>query len=125
MLPEITKEQLRREADFRRLKSRHPICLWCAFDAHPAALEFAHIIPRKFAIGSGGTLCSNCHRISSDKEKDMSFSPRTQDPDRETIGRYLDALADWLIQIAKTLKTFGQAMIAEAEAASDEKEADQ
>ena len=55
----------------------------------------------------------------------MSFSPRTQDPDRETIGRYLDALADWLLQIAKTLKTFGQAMIAEAEAASDEKEADQ
>ncbi|WP_018149231.1 hypothetical protein [Henriciella marina] len=126
MLPEITKKELRREADFRRLKSRHPICLWCAFNAHPAALEFAHLIPSKFAIGTGGALCSNCHRISTEKEKDMSFRPKTQDPDRETIGRYLDALADWLLQIAKTLKAFGQSLIEEAEQARlDEKEADQ
>ncbi|WP_300380413.1 hypothetical protein [Henriciella sp.] len=125
MLSDITRKDLRREADFRRLKSRHPICLWCAFNAHPAALEFAHLIPRKFAIGTGGALCSNCHRNSTDKEKDMSFKPNTQDPDRETIGRYLDALADWLFQISHPLKSFGQSLIEEAEAASKDEEADQ
>ena len=118
MLSEITKQELRREADFRRLKSRHPICLWCGFHGHPEALEFAHLIPSKFAIGTGGPLCRNCHRISTDKEKDMSFAPKTNDPDRETLGRYIDALADWLLPISGRLKTIAKVMIEDAEKAS-------
>ena len=118
MFSDITRKDLRREADFRRLKSRHPICLWCAFNKHPAALEFAHLIPSKFAIGTGGSLCCNCHRISTDMEKDMSFKPETENPDLETIGRYLDALGNWLLPMSEKLKTFGHELLEEAKSSS-------
>lgn len=114
MIPIISKEELRREADYRRLKSRRPICLHCGFEQHSAALEFAHLIPSKFAVGAGGALCSNCHRIVSDKEKDMSFKPGTDDPDLETIGRYIDALGQWLERIAHTLQGFGAELLRRA-----------
>lgn len=102
----ISNFDLRREADFRRLKSRHPICLLCAYCRHPAAIEFAHLIPKKFGIGCGGPLCSNCHRETSDKEKDMSYRPTTNEPDLETIGRFLQAHAEWKRQSAETEDAF-------------------
>lgn len=103
----ISREQLRREADFRRLKSRHPICLICAYWRHPAAIEFAHLIPHKFGVGCGAPLCSNCHRELSDMEKDMSYKPTSNDPDLETIGRYLVALGTWSEAAAPTMKMLG------------------
>ena len=124
MFSEITRKDLRREADFRRLKSRHPICLWCAYRKHPAALEFAHLIPSKFANGTGGALCCNCHRISTDTEKDMSFKPETNNPDLETIGRYLDALGSWLLPVSETLKTFGNELVEEAKSQNEQEGAE-
>ena len=103
----ISREQLRREADFRRLKSRHPICLLCAYWRHPAAIEFAHLIPRQFGVGCGAPLCSNCHRELSDMEKDMSYKPTSNEPDLETLGRYLVALGTWSEAAAPTMKMLG------------------
>lgn len=103
----ISREQLRREADFRRLKSRHPICLLCAYRRHPAAIEFAHLIPRQFGVGCGAPLCSNCHRELSDMEKEMSYKPTSNEPDLEALGRYLVALGTWSEAAAPTMKMLG------------------
>lgn len=103
----ISREQLRREVDFRRLKSRHPICLRCAYWRHPAAIEFAHLIPRQFGVGCGASLCSNCHRELSDMEKEMPYKPTSNEPDLETLGRYLVALGTWSEAAAPTMKMLG------------------
>ena len=104
----------RREADYRRLRTRTPICLSCGYSDHPAAMEFAHIAPRKFH-DDGGVLCANCHREQSDTEKDYSYSPVTHNPMMETIGRYLLALAEWLKRIGGTLAEFGEWLLEQAE----------
>jgi hypothetical protein len=58
-------------------------CSRCGFNAHPAALDFHHIGPKKFAIGQSPdltlpnlfneslkckVLCANCHRIEHSTE---------------------------------------------------------
>jgi len=110
----LSAKELRREADFRRLKSRYPICLICAYRAHPAAIEFAHIIPRAFGLGCGIPLCSNCHRELTDQEKDMSFKPTTNQPDLETVGRFLSALGEHYEKTAPTLKHLGAVALEQA-----------
>ncbi|HCY54481.1 MAG TPA: hypothetical protein DF715_02760 [Oceanicaulis sp.] len=107
-------EEERREKDFRRLRTRNPVCLSCGYSDHPAALEFAHIAPRKFH-DDGGVLCANCHREQSDTEKDFSYAPVTGNPMMETIGRYLLALSEWLTRIGATLAEFGQWLLEQAE----------
>jgi hypothetical protein len=107
-------ETKRREADFRRLRTRTPVCLSCGYSDHPAALEFAHIAPRKFH-DDGGVLCSNCHREQSDQEKDFSYEPTTGNPRMEIIGRYLLAVAEWLKRIADTFISFGEWLLEQAE----------
>ncbi|WBQ14214.1 hypothetical protein L2D00_05900 [Hyphomonadaceae bacterium BL14] len=109
-----TSEEERREKDFRRLRTRNPICLACGYADHPAAMEFAHIAPRKFH-DDGGVLCSNCHREQSDTEKDFSYAPVTKNPPMEIIGRYLLALSEWLTRIGGTLAEFGRWLLEQAE----------
>lgn len=109
-----TPEEVRREKDYRRLRTRNPVCLSCGYSDHPAALELAHIAPRKFH-DDGGVLCSNCHREQSDTEKDFSYAPVTGNPMMETIGRYLLALSEWLSRIGATLAQFGQWLLEQAE----------
>lgn len=108
-----TPTDKRREADFRRLRTRHPICLTCGYMGHPAAMEFSHLAPRKFH-DDGGVQCSNCHREASDAEKDFPYAPVTGNPMMETIGRYLLALAEWLQTIGGTLAEFGEWLLAQA-----------
>lgn len=110
----ITPTDERREADYRRLRTRTPICLSCGYDNHSAAMEFAHIAPRGIHA-DGGVLCSNCHREMSDTEKDFSYAPQSQNPMMEAIGRYLLALAEWFERIAETFTTFGDWLLVQAE----------
>lgn len=100
----LTAKELRQEAAFRRLKSRYPICLICGYWANPAAIEFAHIIPKAFGLGWGVPLCRNCHRELTDMEKDMSFKPTTTEVELETIGRLLGAIGEQYEKSAPTLK---------------------
>ncbi|MHA6288664.1 hypothetical protein [Maricaulis sp. CAU 1757] len=109
-----TPAEKRREADYRRLGTRNPICLTCGYSRHPAAMEYSHLAPRKFH-DDGGVQCSNCHREVSDTEKDFSYAPVTNNPQMETIGRYLLALAEWLTRIGVTLAEFGEWLLGQAE----------
>jgi hypothetical protein len=110
----LTAEELRREKDYRRLRTRNPICLHCGYSNHPAAMELAHIAPRKIH-DDAGVLCSNCHREMSDPEKDRPYAPVTQNPQMEIIGRYLLALSEWFIRIAETIAEFGRWLLQQAE----------
>lgn len=112
----LSPEEMRRERDYRRLRTRNPICLHCGYHNHPAAMELAHIAPHKFH-DDAGVLCSNCHREVSDPEKDLPYAPQTQNPQIETIGRYLLALAEWFERIARTIAEFGAFLLALAERA--------
>ncbi|KCZ60299.1 hypothetical protein [Hyphomonas atlantica] len=110
----LSPEEMRRERDYKRLRTRNPICIHCGYHNHPAAMELAHIAPREFH-DDGGVLCSNCHREVSDPEKDLPYAPQTQNPQIETIGRYLLALAEWFERIARTIAEFGAFLLALAE----------
>ncbi len=109
----ITPEDERREQDYKRLRTRNPVCVLCGYDKHPAALELAHIAPKGFH-DDGAALCRNCHREISDGEKDYPYSPETNNTKMETIGRYLLALAEWFRGIASTLEGFGQWLLEQA-----------
>ncbi len=121
MKPVLSDEELRREADFRRLKHRHPVCVVCRYDRHPAALEYGHISPRKFGVGDGGAICRNCHRELSDQERDLPYQPEAHDRQLEQAGRYILALGFWLECIGRTLKRFGAMLLARAEQSSPKK----
>lgn len=109
-----TPEQERRERDFLRLGTRHPVCVTCGYDQHPSALELSHIIPRDMHP-DGGPQCRNCHREFSDREKDYPYQAQTDNPQMETIGRYLLALSDWFIRLAETIAAFGRWLMDQAE----------
>jgi len=104
----------RRERDYRRLRTRNPICVGCGYSNSPAAMELAHIAPRKFH-GDAVVLCSTCHREQSDTEKDYSYAPQSNNPQMETIGRYLLALAEFFRMIAKTAAEYGQWLLEQSE----------
>ena len=110
----ISDADIRREKDYRRLRTRTPICLSCGYSKSSSALELAHIAPREFH-DDAGVLCSNCHREMSDAEKDLSYSPQSANPQMETIGRYLIALSEWFLRIANTIAAFGEWLLDFAE----------
>ncbi len=103
-----------REKDFKRLRTRDPSCVGCGYNKNPAAMELAHIAPRKFH-DDAVVLCSTCHREQSEPEKDYSYAPTTDNPQMETIGRYLIAVSDFLKMIAGTLADFGSWLLEQAE----------
>lgn len=107
----IDPKELRKEAHFRRLKSRNPICVICGYDNSPAALEYAHVIPRQFGVGDGGAVCRNCHRELTETEIGLGFTPHAEDRELEQAGRYVLALGEWLEIIARTLKHFGASLL--------------
>lgn len=111
--------ELRKEAHFRRLKSRNPICLVCGYDREPAALEYAHVSPRQFGVGDGGAVCMNCHREMTEQEWPMGFRPSADDRELEQAGRYVFALGEWLDRIAQTLKHFGAVLLARSNQADE------
>jgi len=98
------EERMARHA--KRLRTPHFVCLTCGFDRHPAALEYSHIAPRQFHE-DGGPQCRNCHSQFSDEERGLPYKPESGNPQIETIGRYLLALAEWMVRVAETIAAFG------------------
>lgn len=107
-------QDTRREKDFRRLRTRNPICVGCGYSGSPTAMELAHIVPRKFD-DDAVVLCSTCHREQSDSEKDYSYAPQSDNPKMETIGRYLLALAEFLQMIARKATEYGHWLLEQSE----------
>lgn len=110
----ISDADLRREKDYRRLRTRTPICITCGYSKSPAAMQYSHIAPRRFH-DDGGVQCCNCHNEVGDAERDYSYAPQSANPQMETIGRYLIALSEWFMRIANTIAAFGEWLLDFAE----------
>lgn len=104
----------RLEKAYRRLGTSNPICVGCGFCGSPYALELAHIAPREFHDGVA-ILCSNCHRAQSDSEKDYPYQPQSDNPQMETIGRYLLGLSEFFQMIATRMAEFGHWLLEQSE----------
>ncbi len=110
----LTELEKRAERHYARVRTRNPICITCGFNNDLAALHYSHIIPRRFH-DDGAVQCLNCHAALSDIERAFPYSPQTQNPTMETIGRYLLALAEWMRRIAETIAAFGAWLLVQAE----------
>ena len=111
-MPEnLSPKQKRLERHYRRLRTRTPVCLTCGFDRHPAALEYSHIVPRKFH-DDGGAQCHNCHSEFSDAERDLPYAPETQNPQMETLARMRRG-GEQVVRHIHVDNRGGQAVIAE------------
>jgi hypothetical protein len=107
--------ELRLSKHAQRLRTWEFICVTCGGHFHPAALEYSHIAPRKFH-DDGGPQCRNCHAAFSDEERDLPYGPQSQNPQIESIGRYLLALSAWFSRIAETIAEFGRWLMQLADA---------
>jgi hypothetical protein len=112
-----TDEEDRNAQRLRRLGTRNPRCTGCG-ETHPAVFEQHHIAGRKYS-DDRATVCLNCHRKLSDKQRDH-VPPRQKDPPGALagIGHYLLGLADLLAMIVETLRKFGAWLIGEAAGAA-------
>ena len=98
----------RLERAFKRLGTRNPSCVACG-EADPFCLELHHI-GEKDHHDDLSIVCRNCHRKLTDPQKDL-IEVNQPNPTLETIGRYLHGLAELFLQIAETLKEFGNLLL--------------
>lgn len=98
----------RREQDYRRLRTRHGVCLQCGeHDPTCLILEADHIAGREHHDDTG-VVCMNCHRKLTDKRLDHVPANAAYQGMQEVIARYLLGLADFLAGIVETLREFGR-----------------
>ena len=106
-------EEDRTQQRLRRLGTRSPCCVGCG-ETNPAVFEQHHIAGRKHSDDTA-TLCLNCHRKLSDKQRDH-VPPGSNDPigPLAGIGHYLLGLADLLALIVEALRKFGTWLMGQA-----------
>lgn len=108
------QRETRRQKAFERLGTNNPICICCgATDWR--YMELHHLEGKDF----GKTLvrvCRNCHRRLSDMQKDhmRSTEPGERPTSVESIGQFLQGLADLLIMLAEKLWEYGAYLIEHA-----------
>lgn len=117
-IPAMTEAEMRRETRrqkaFDRLGTDHPICACCG-ETDWQCMELHHLQGKDF----GSFLvcvCRNCHRKLSDLQKDHTQSARIGERPTsiESIGQFLQGLADWLILLAEKLWEYGAYLIEQA-----------
>lgn len=107
------RSETRRQKTFDRLGTDHPICACCP-ETDWRCMELHHLEGKDF----GKTLtivCRNCHRKLSDAQKDHTTTKLGTPPTTpESIGHFLQGLADMLLFIAGKLREFGEYLIEQA-----------
>jgi hypothetical protein len=106
-------EEDRKQQRLRRLGTRTPCGLGCG-ETDPVVFEQHHVAGRKYSDDTV-TLCLNCHRKQSDKQRDH-VPPGSKGPTGllAAIGHYLIGLASFLAMVAETLFKFGFLLIGQA-----------
>lgn len=106
----------RLEQQYRRLKTRKPVCLICG-ESNPFCLELHHLAGNQHH-DDVAVVCRNCHRKLTDQQHDhIPPSNSEGHGPLATIGHYLLGLADFLLMIVNTLRQFGRQLTAGAYAA--------
>lgn len=113
--------EARREADFRRLGTRTPICGHCG-ESRPQCLEAHHVAGVAYD-STTVNLCRNCHRVQSDAQRDHPQRTESSDPKLEQAGRFLLGFADLLAPVPERLRQFGDDLIRRARDACSDTEA--
>lgn len=114
----MTKQHLdyedRCEQQYRRLRSRNPVCVGCS-ESNPFCLELHHI-GREKHHDDVSIVCRNCHRKLTEEQKGH-IPPNASEPTGQlaTIGHYLHGLCDLLAMILETLRKFAEWLISEAQ----------
>jgi hypothetical protein len=105
--------ETRRQKAFARLGTDHPMCACCA-ETNWRCMELHHLEGKEF----GKTLivvCRNCHRKLSDAQKDHTPTQLGPPPTTiESIGQFLQGLADLLLMLAEKLWEFGEYLLEQA-----------
>ena len=99
----------RLERRYRKLGTRHPVCVCCGYD-DPLSLELHHIAGRKHH-DDVAIVCRNCHRRLSDQQLDHPEDNQGGNTKLAAIGHYLVALADLFRMLADRLVQFGKDLI--------------
>lgn len=108
------QRETRRQKAFDRLGTDSPTCVCCG-ETDWRCMELHHLEGKDF----GKTLvcvCRNCHRKLSDMQKDhaRSAEPGERPTSVESIGQFLQGLADLLIMLAEKLWEYGAYLIEQA-----------
>jgi len=114
MDPKDLEYERRKQRRLERLGCQNPVCATCG-ETRWQCLELHHIVDRD---GSSATviLCSNCHRLVTDAQKDHPPRGDVSDPFLESVGRFLLGLAELLKLAVDQLMAFGEALIKRASA---------
>ena len=107
MTEEERRYETRRQKAFDRLGTDRPMCACCP-ETDWRCMELHHLEGKDF----GKTLiivCRNCHRKLSDSQKDHTTTKLGTPPATiETIGQFLQGLADLMLLLAEKLWEFGE-----------------
>ena len=104
--------ETRRQKAFDRLGTDDPICACCP-ETDWRCMELHHLEGEDF----GKTLvivCRNCHRKLSDAQKDHTAKFGEPPTSIESIGQFLQGLADLLLLLAAKLWEFGEYLLEQA-----------
>lgn len=103
----------RREAAYRRLGTRQPVCVACGTSGEePWNYEFHHVAGRAFD-GTVVIVCTPCHRTLSDPTANRPA--RADPPLLERAGRLFDGLAAFLELLVVTLRRYAAELLAAAQ----------
>jgi hypothetical protein len=117
------EREKRRRRHLVRLGFADPRCLFCGED-DVRCLVKDHTDGIEFDAKTVWLLCSNCHAIRTDLQKDhLPKNAAPADP-LERSGRFLEGLADYLEMTVTRLRVFGPIMCAEAAARSPRRKRD-
>jgi hypothetical protein len=106
-------EEDRKQQRLRRLGTRTSCCVGCG-ETNPVVFEQHHIAGRKHS-GDMATVCLNCHRKLSDKQRDhVPLGAKDPTVPLAMIGHYLLGLADLLALVVEVLHKFGTWLIGQA-----------
>ncbi len=104
-------ERRRRQA-YERLGTTTPTCGECG-ETDWRCLEAHHVAGERYG-GGRVILCRNCHRKTSDPQKDHPESLDATPSWLERIGHFLLGLADLLALAVEKLQAFGRELIERA-----------
>lgn len=112
---ELARDKRRRK-HLERLGFSNPSCFLCGED-DVRCLHLDHIEGREFTENQW-PICANDHARRTDLQK--GHAPKAADPKDilEIIGRFVQALADFLEMIVRKLREYGPILCAEAAARS-------
>jgi len=115
---EMSERDMNRETRLQkaldRLGTDNPVCA-CCIETDPFCMELHHLEGERF----GKTLvilCRNCHRKLSDAQKDQPQPLGEPPKNLESVGHFLQGLADLFLLLAQKLWEFGEYLIEQASA---------